>query len=103
MNIIVSNPPYICESEKLHIARNVLDFEPHGALFVPDSDPLQYYRAILDLAAKIVSHEGKIYFEINEAMGNRVADLMKSSGFSGIEILRDLNGRNRFAKGIKDG
>lgn len=102
-DIIISNPPYIRDSEKPLIARNVLDFEPHGALFVPDSDPLQHYRAIMDLAEKILKREGKIYFEINEAMGNQVADLMISYGFQGVQIISDLNGRSRFAKGIRNG
>jgi release factor glutamine methyltransferase len=98
-DIIVSNPPYIRDSEKRQIARNVLDFEPHSALFVPDSDPLVHYRAILDLAEKSLNPGGKIYFEINEAMGDSVADLLKASGFSAIQVIKDLNGRKRIVKG----
>lgn len=101
-DIIVSNPPYIRDSEKSQIARNVLHFEPHSALFVPDSDPLLHYRAILELAENILKREGKIYFEINEAMGDQAAELIISYGFSGVEIVRDLNGRRRFAKGIRN-
>ncbi len=103
IDIIISNPPYICNSEKKEIAVNVIDFEPHEALFVPDSDPVIHYRAILLLADKILNRGGKIYFEINEKMGSAVADLLHSYGFSGVEIIKDLNGRDRIAKGKRDG
>lgn len=102
-DIIISNPPYIADSEKKEIAVNVLDFEPHEALFVPDSDPVIHYRAILLLADKILNPGGRIYFEINEIMGRTMADMLYSSGFSGIEIIKDLNGRDRIAKGKRDG
>lgn len=101
MGIIVSNPPYILESEKVHIAKNVLDFEPHRALFVPDSDPLLYYRAILKLAEKILIPPGKVYFEINEVLGLPMTGLLKSTGFSSVEVIRDINGKDRIVKGIK--
>lgn len=101
--IIISNPPYIRESEKKHIAKNVLDFEPHSALFVPDSDPFLHYRAILKLAEKDLNPGGKIYFEINEALGRQMTDLLKLSGFSDIEIINDLNGKERIIKGKRNG
>lgn len=100
--IIVSNPPYVRNSEKKLMNKNVLDFEPHDALFVDDSDPLLFYRAILDIADKILIKGGRIYFEINEAMGNPMADLMISHGYSGVKVIKDLNNKNRFIKGVSD-
>ena len=99
--IIVSNPPYIRESEKENVAINVLDFEPQNALFVPDSDPLSYYKAIIKMSDKILIYGGKIYFEINEAMDIQMTELLKSSGFSSVEVIRDINGKNRIIKGSK--
>ena len=103
MDIIVSNPPYVRESEKKHMARNVLDFEPHSALFVPDSDPLRYYSAILKAAGSILGPGGKIYFEINEAMGSELPHLIRKLGYSGIVLIKDLNGRDRIIKGTRNG
>ncbi|MCU0455734.1 MAG: peptide chain release factor N(5)-glutamine methyltransferase [Bacteroidales bacterium] len=102
-DIVVSNPPYVRESEKKLMAANVLDFEPHEALFVPDSDPLHYYAAILYASRYILLPGGKIYCEINEAMGKEMTELLVRSGFTGIEILRDLNGKERFLKARKNG
>ncbi len=99
--IIVSNPPYIRESEKVHIARNVIGFEPHRALFVPDSDPLVFFRAILIIAEQRLIPGGKIYFEINESLGKPMEELLGSSGFSNVEVIKDINGKDRFVKGIK--
>jgi release factor glutamine methyltransferase len=96
--IIVSNPPYVRESEKRNMHRNVLDFEPHSALFVPDNDPLIYYRSILDVSNRLLSQNGKVYFEINEAMGAEMATLMKSKGFIDVSIIKDLNGKDRIIK-----
>lgn len=100
--IIVSNPPYIRESEKKMMAGNVLDYEPHQALFVPDSDPLVYYKAIIKLASDILEKGGKIYFEINEAMGQSVRDLLKSTGYSSVQIINDINNKERIIKGIRN-
>ncbi len=100
--IIVSNPPYVMNSEKVLMHRNVLDFEPHSALFVPDSDPLLHYRAILGKAAGIMSFPGKVYLEINEALGTAMTGLLGSYGFSDISIAKDINGRERFIKGIRN-
>jgi release factor glutamine methyltransferase len=97
-DIIVSNPPYIRESEKPLMAGNVIDFEPHEALFVPDSDPLLFYRSIIEAARDILKHDGKIYFEINEAMGSAISGLLQSYGYSGIDVIRDLNGKERIVK-----
>jgi len=100
--IIVSNPPYVRNSEKQFISKNVLDFEPHMALFVTDSDPLEYYHAILKLADKILVPAGRLYFEINEAMGKSMVQLLESSGYSKVKITADINGKERIIKGIKD-
>jgi release factor glutamine methyltransferase len=98
-DIIVSNPPYVLESEKKFMNPNVLDFEPHKALFVPDEDPLIFYRAILSLAQKMLTPGGRIYFEINETKGIETCNLLYSAGFKEISILDDLSGKNRFVKG----
>lgn len=101
IQIIVSNPPYIRESEKKYIAINVLDYEPHAALFVSDSDPLVYYRAILTLAETTLIPGGKVYFEINEAMGETMVQLLEGSGYTGVRIVKDINGKERIIKGNK--
>jgi len=101
--IIVSNPPYIRESEKLRMAENVLDFEPHQALFVTDSDPLIYYNAILGITHKILLPGGRIYFEINEAMGMPLTRLLRENNYSEIVIVSDLNDKERMIKCRKNG
>jgi release factor glutamine methyltransferase len=101
-DIIVSNPPYVRNSERQYMGKNVLDFEPHLALFVADSDPLKYYRAILKAAERILTTGGRVYFEINEAMGKSMAQLLGSHGYSEIEIIEDLNGKDRIIKGTKN-
>jgi release factor glutamine methyltransferase len=101
-DIIVSNPPYVRISEKQFMRRNVLDFEPHMALFVPDNDPLKFYRTILNLAGNILNPGGSVWFEINEAMGKSVQNLLESYNYSGVKIIKDINGKDRFAKGKKD-
>jgi release factor glutamine methyltransferase len=102
-DIIVSNPPYVRNSEKKFMNRNVVDFEPHIALFVEDTDPLLFYRVILEHTFKILSPAGKVYFEINEAFGKSMSDLLRSFGFSDVIIVKDLNGRERIIKGRKNG
>jgi release factor glutamine methyltransferase len=101
--IIVSNPPYVKNSEKLQMGKNVLDFEPPQALFVNDSDPLIYYKAIVKLADEILLRGGRLYFEINEMMGNALTTLIKSHGYSDIEIVKDLNDKERIIKCRKNG
>jgi release factor glutamine methyltransferase len=101
-DIIVSNPPYVRESEKKQMNKNVIDFEPHLALFVSDSDPLIYYQSILNVAEKILRKGGKVYFEINEALGKSMIELFESSGYSSVQIVRDINGKERIIKGEKD-
>jgi len=97
-DIIISNPPYVRNSEKQQMDKNVLDFEPHTSLFVPDSDPLLYYTAILKVADEILSDGGRIYFEINEEMGKQMVRLAEKSGYSEIDIIRDINGKERILK-----
>jgi release factor glutamine methyltransferase len=101
--IIVSNPPYIRISEKQLMRKNVLDFEPHQALFVTDSDPLIYYKAILNLAKDSLLPEGRVYFEINEAMGRPLIQLFETFNYYDIEIVHDINGKERIIKGRKNG
>ena len=90
-DVIVSNPPYICDSERVAMRPNVLDFEPAEALFVPDDDPLRFYRAIARWADALLRPDGRLYLEINERFGPEVAAL-----FPGSQILKDISGRNRF-------
>lgn len=99
-DIIVSNPPYIDESEKSGIDRNVLDYEPHSALFVPDSDPLVFYRRIGRVARMALRPGGRLYFEINPRHSSDFPPLLGSEGFSDIELLRDSGGHVRFVKAI---
>jgi release factor glutamine methyltransferase len=102
-DFIVSNPPYVRESEKTQIASNVIDFEPHSALFVPDSDPLKYYNSIMKLADSIHLPQGRLYFEINEAMSTEMFSLLEEYGYTEIEINRDLNGKDRIIKAKRNG
>ena len=90
-DVIVSNPPYICDSERAAMRPNVLDFEPAEALFVPDDDPMKFYRAIARWADALLRPDGHIYLEINERFGPSVAAL-----FPGSRILPDINGKDRF-------
>ena len=101
--LIVSNPPYVRYSEKLLMAKNVLDFEPPLALFVPDNDPLIYYKAILETAEYLLLPGGRLYFEINEAMGRQLTQLLESFEYSEIEIFHDINDKERIIKGRKNG
>jgi release factor glutamine methyltransferase len=101
--ILVSNPPYVTESEKQFMKANVLDFEPHSALFVPDDDPLIFYRKIVNLSVEILIPGGKLYFEINEKKGLEICSLLESAGYSEVKIVDDINGKNRFVKGLRNG
>ena len=89
-DIVVSNPPYICESEKSSMEPNVLDHEPATALFVPDDDPLLFYRRIAELKAGRA-----LFFEINEAYGKEVAQLLCEKGYTDVQIIRDMYGKDR--------
>jgi len=95
---IVSNPPYVRECEKKHMAANVLRFEPHSALFVPDDDALKFYAAIADFAISNLADKGKIYLEINENLAYETQHLFKQKGFAFSELRKDLNGKDRMLK-----
>jgi release factor glutamine methyltransferase len=95
-DLIVSNPPYVRESEKAYISRNVLDYEPHHALFVPDTNPLMFYRAIFSYAVKHLAGGGKIYLEINEALGRETELIAGEYGYPTTRIVSDINGKERF-------
>jgi release factor glutamine methyltransferase len=99
-DIIVSNPPYVTEKEKTMMHPNVLNYEPHLALFVPDNDPLVFYRHIIDIALDHLNSGGKIYFEINESFGTEVAILLEEKGFSEIVIQKDINNKNRMIRAV---
>lgn len=99
LDVVVSNPPYIRELEKDLMQDNVLEFEPHLALFVSDQDPLIFYRKISQLATKLLKNGGLLYFEINEGLGQETWDLMISLGFKNIELRKDLFGKDRMVKG----
>ena len=97
-DIVVSNPPYICESEKTSMRPNVLNFEPSTALFVPDSDPLLFYRRIAELFSLPLEGKGRergLFFEINEAFGEELMQLLDSLGYTDIQIHKDIYGKDR--------
>ena len=96
--LIVSNPPYVMQKERPSMRRNVLDYEPGLALFVPDDDPLVFYRACARWADALLAPDGCALFEINEALGDATASLMRSFGFGSAEVLPDLSGRARFVR-----
>ena len=94
-DIIVSNPPYICNCEKKDMDARVLDYEPHSALFVPDTDPLLFYRQI----ASLVTSPAMLFFEINEAYGNEVCEMMMEMGYTDIQLKNDMYGKPRMVYG----
>ncbi len=95
-DVIVSNPPYICESEKSGMEKNVLDNEPHTALFVPDSDPLLFYRHISLYARRSLTSGGTLWLEINPMHADALRRLLEADGWIDVNILRDTAGRERF-------
>ena len=98
-DIIVSNPPYVRELEKQEIKKNVLDNEPHLALFVDDNDALIFYRKIAELAQKNLSPNGQLFFEINQYLGKEMIDLLEKMGFKNIELRKDIYGNDRMIRG----
>tara|TARA_B100000902_G_C27290925_1_gene907092 strand:- start:1444 stop:2274 length:831 start_codon:yes stop_codon:yes gene_type:complete len=99
-DLIVSNPPYVLESEKKYIHRNVIDYEPHDALFVNDSGPLIFYKEIIEIAKKNLNKDGLLFFEINEKFSNQIIELLTDLNFVEIELKKDINGRDRIIKSI---
>ena len=100
-DIIVSNPPYVRELEKEEIKKNVLDNEPHLALFVEDNDALIFYRKIAELAQRNLSLNGQLFFEINQYLGKETIDLIEKMGFKNIELRKDIYGNDRMIKGTR--
>ena len=98
LDIIVSNPPYICNKERATMERNVLEHEPELALFVPDDDPLLFYRTIARFAAKALNPSGALYFEINPLYVSEMQQMLSKEGFSHTEIRNDQFGKQRFTK-----
>jgi release factor glutamine methyltransferase len=95
LDILVSNPPYIPEMGKAEMHRNVLDFEPELALFVPNEDPLLFYRVIAEKGKKLLKPGGKLYFEIHEEFGADVLSLLEEKEYDELRLLKDLNGKDR--------
>lgn len=95
-DVIVSNPPYVTNDDKSKMHSNVIDYEPDNALFVPDNDHLLYYNAILKFTEKSLKKGGRIYFEINESLGSEMLVLVGKYGYSNVELLKDIRGKDRF-------
>ena len=100
-DIIVSNPPYVTESDKQQMQNNVLDYEPSLALFVTDDDPLRFYTAILRFAENNLKGNGRVYFEINESLGDDMIELLKDSGYLNVDLHMDLHKKPRFISAVK--
>lgn len=92
---IISNPPYIAKSESAQMAKNVLDFEPHLALFVENDDPLLFYKKIAEFAQANLGKGGKLFFEINQRLAAEVSSLLKEKGFRKVEVMKDISGNDR--------
>ena len=99
-DLIVSNPPYVLESEKKIMDKNVLDYEPHNALFVADNDPLVYYKEIAKIATNNLNKNGLLFFEINENYSKQIIELLSNLNFVDIELKKDINGRDRIIKSV---
>lgn len=99
-DIMVSNPPYVRQSEQTTMQRQVLDYEPAKALFVPNDQPLVFYERIVSLAPQHLRPAGKLYLEINEAFGAAVADLLVGAGFGAVCVMQDLHGKDRWVQGL---
>ncbi len=97
-DILVSNPPYVMDSEKAQMRSNVLEHEPHLALFVPDDDPLVFYRAVAGWAGEMLSEDGEGMVEINEALGKETQEVYRNEGFGYTEIVKDLHDKDRFVR-----
>lgn len=103
LDVIVSNPPYVTEKEKREMKSNVVEFEPHEALFVSDVDPLIFYKAIARQSKEVLKSEGMLAVEINEKFGKEVAALLVENGFARVAIVKDVAGKDRLVTGTKVG
>jgi release factor glutamine methyltransferase len=101
-DVIVSNPPYVRDLEKAEIQKNVLDFEPHSALFVPNDNALLFYKKIAQLAIKSLSPNGFLYFEINQYLGAETKEMVEQMGFKNVKISKDVYGNNRMLRANKN-
>jgi release factor glutamine methyltransferase len=101
LDIVVSNPPYIPEKEKTSLNKNVVQYEPETALFVPDSDPLIFYKEIIKVLHPKLKSGGEFYFEIHENFGEQIKDVLKANHLLDIRVMKDLSGKDRFAAGKK--
>lgn len=101
LDIIVSNPPYIAESEMKRMEKNVLCHEPHQALFVKDDNPLIYYSRIAEVGQSALVHGGRLYFEINPRFADNLADMLRSQGYVEVSLMRDSHDRVRFATALR--
>lgn len=101
VDVLVSNPPYIAEKEKASMERNVLDWEPGLALFVPDDDPLLFYRKIAEAGLRILPPKGRLYYEINRAYGKETVELLERLGYTEVELRKDLSGNDRMVKAVR--
>ncbi|MBS1523938.1 MAG: peptide chain release factor N(5)-glutamine methyltransferase [Bacteroidetes bacterium] len=100
-SLIVSNPPYVTLEDKKLMHTNVTDFEPHTALFVPEDDPLIFYKAIADFASTHLEKDGLLFFEINESYGKQIVNLLNSRLFINIELRKDMSGKDRMIRATK--
>lgn len=101
LDILVSNPPYVPESDKSHMHANVLAHEPWSALFVPNEDPLLFYRVIAQKGLHLMQPGGKLYFEIHETQGESIRKLLTELGYLRVTIFQDLNGKNRICSAVR--
>ena len=97
-DVIISNPPYVTLSEKKEMESNVLDWEPGLALFVPDENPLIFYRCIAELGKTVLNPSGTLFFEINRAFGNQMKTMLEDLGYRQVELRKDLSGNERMIK-----
>lgn len=100
-DVLVSNPPYVLEREKAAMERNVLDWEPSSALFVPDDDPLRFYQRIGQLGHTLLRGGGRLYFEINRAFGQATVAMLQAQGYADVAVRKDMSGNDRFIIAIR--
>lgn len=100
VDVVVSNPPYVTESDKEQMSANVLDYEPHTALFVPDENPLLFYKRIAELSKKWLKPGGRLFFEINERLGVEMLQLLVDMGYADVEVHKDFNEKDRMVSAV---